>query len=864
MAVARDLPAGIVSFLFTDIEGSTRLLRELGEDFEEVLDRHHALLRDAWREHDGHELKTEGDAFLVAFAAANDAVAAAVTAQRALAAELWPGTTPVRVRIGIHSGYARPRSGTYVALALHQAARVVDAAHGGQVLVSSDAAERATALPEGVALERLGRFRVRDFDDPPELYRVTAPGLEQRDAAPRVRPAEGHNLVRPATSFEGREQDLAAIVELARPGSVTTVVGPGGAGKTRVAIEAALSVASEWDDGVWFVELAPVASAELIGEAVARAVGAKSVPGLEPAEEVLDHLRERRALLVIDNCEHLAEPVCARVAELLDACPRVGVLATSRMPLGMRAERVHRLDPLPSDGSESPAVRLFRDRAVGVEPDDDAAVIQLCTELDGLPLAIELAAARTTVMRPADIVERLRRSTSLLQSRDVSLPERQRTLERLLDWSYDLLDPAARAVLRRLTVFAGTFDLETAEIVCAGDGLERGMVAERLLTLIDSSLIEIEPAAGSSRYRLLWTVRAFAADRSGEEELVAALRRLADRYLERLGPEQATNWRWASSVGLELDNLRHVVAELPDDSDDAQALAWSIGRYHDVTDAFRTGIEELTRWTERLRGRGPNRVALLALRADAHLRVGDFDAAGRVIEEAVQLRAEVGEPAWDSAGVVRARGELVSRRGDPAAAVANARAALAEPLPARSRARLYNQLGIALGMLGDIAGSAAAFEAELQAASDAGIEMLVASTHACIAEAQLQLGNDAVAASHQTLSLELARAYGGSVLVAFSMNIAARLTFARGQTRQAVVLQAAADRVLTDASFVMFDEDAEVRARLMSAARDELGDDDFGAALAEGDGLDHDAAADLAAAVLAEVRGEATQQEAVR
>jgi predicted ATPase len=731
------------------------------------------------------------------------------------------------------------------------------------VLVSSDTAERATALPEGVALERLGRFRVRDFDEPPELYRVTASGLEQRDAAPRVRPAEGHNIVRPATSFEGREQDLAALVQLARPGSVTTVVGSGGAGKTRVAIEAALSVAPEWDDGVWFVELAPISSAELIGEAVARAVGAKSVPGLNPWEEVLDHLRERSALLVIDNCEHLAEPVCARVAELLESCPLVGVLATSRMPLGLRAERVHRLDPLPCEGSESPAVRLFRDRAVAIEPDDDAAVIQLCSELDGLPLAIELAAARTTVMRPADIVERLRRSPSVLQSRDMSLPERQRTLDRLLDWSYDLLDPAARAVLRRLTVFGGTFDLETAEVVCAGDGLERGEVAERLLTLIDSSLIEIEPAAGSSRYRLLWTVRAFAAGRSGAEELVAALRRLADRYLDRLGPAQATSWRWASSVGLELDNLRHVVAELPDDSD-AQALAWSIGRYHDVTDAFRTGLEELTRWTERLRGRGPNRVALLALRADAHLRVGDFDAAGRVIDEAVQLRAEVGEPAWDPAGVVRARGELVSRRGDPAAAVANARAALAEPLPARSRARLYNQLGIALGMLGDVAGSAAAFEAELQAASDAGIEMLVASTHANIAEAQLQLGNDAAAASHQTLSLELARAYGGRVLVAFSMNIAARLTFARGHTRQAVALQAAADRVLSDASFVMFDEDAEVRAGLMSTARDELGAEDFEAALAEGEGMDYDAAADLAAAVLAQVRGQPIQQEAMR
>jgi predicted ATPase/class 3 adenylate cyclase len=856
MAGMRDLPVGVVSFLFTDIEGSTRLLRDLGEAFEGLLDQHHALLRSTWRDHNGHELNTEGDAFLVAFGEASEAIAAAVEAQRTLAAASWPTDMPVRVRIGIHSGYAQPRNDTYVALALHQAARVVDAAHGGQVLVSGDTAARALELPAGIALERLGRFRVRDFDEPPELYRVAAEGLEPRDIAPRVRPAEGHNLVRPATSFEGREADVDALVGLVRPGSLTTVAGTGGAGKTRLATETALRIADQWEDGAWFVDLAPVSSAELVPEAVAQAVGVKSVPGVEPWVEVLNHLRERRALLILDNCEHLAETVCARVADLLERCPEVGVLATSRTPLGLRAERVHRLDPLPCDGADAAAVRLFRDRAAADVGADDPAVVALCAELDGLPLAIELAAARTSAMSPADILDRLRRSPSVLQSRDVSLPERQRTLERLLDWSYELLDPRARAVLRRLTVFAGSFDLATAEHVCAAGDVAVDDVPELLLTLIDSSLVVTEAAAGASRFRLFWTVRAYATDHSGAEEQAAALRRLADRYVEQLGPQQATGRRWVSRMELELDNLRHVVAELPDDAT-AQALAWSIGRFHDVRDAFRTGIDELARAAERLPTPGPNRVALLTLLADLHLRVGELDAADGLVTQAAELRAERGPADWDTAGLARTRGELALRRGDPLAAVAEARTALAEPHSDRGRARLQNQLGIALAAAGDMAGAAVAFEEELVAASAAGMETYLATTHGNIAEARLRLGDEGSAAAHQAISLELARALGQSVLVAFSMMIAARLT----RAREAAVLQTAADAALADASYALYEEDAEVRDALMASAREQLGDEDFDRAVAEGHGLDHDAAADLAAAVLAQVRD---QQEAIR
>jgi non-specific serine/threonine protein kinase len=566
--------------------------------------------------------------------------------------------------------------------------------------------------------------------------------------------------------------------------------------------------------------------------------------------------------VILDNCEHVAETACACVADLLEVCPHVGVLATSRAPLGLRAEKPLPLDPLPCGDRDSPAVRLFRDRAAPGAADDEA-VVALCRELDGLPLAIELAAARTTALHATDILQLLRRSPSVLRSRDLSLPDRQRTLDRLLDWSYDLLGPGEQAVLRRLTVFAGSFGLETAEIVCAGDGVEREDVPELLWNLIDSSLIANEVAAGASRYRLLRTVRAYAAGRTGAEEHGAALRRLADGYLELVGPGRATGRRWVGAMALELDNLRHVVAQLPDDAT-AQALAWSIGRYHDVTDAFRTGIEELARWTQRLPTPGPNRVALLTLLADLHLRVGELDRAVALVAEAAELRASVGAAAWDTAGVARTRGELALRSGDAAAAADEARRALAESHSDRARARLQNLLGIALSTRGDVAGAAAAFEEELTAASAADMETFLGTTHSNLAEAQLQLGDDAAAAGHQATALELARAYGQPVLVAFSMMIAARLTAARGRAREAVVLQAAADEVLAGASYALYDEDAEVRGALMGAACGELGQEQFDQAVAQGCALDADDAADLAAGVLVAVRAQATEQEAMR
>jgi len=854
MALRSGLPAGIITCVFTDIEGSTRLLRELGPRFDGVLARHDEVLRAIWHDRDGYEIKTLGDGFMVVFEQARDAVAAAVAAQRALATADWPTALPVRVRIGMHTGYGRPTDGDYTSLAVNQAARVVGAARGGQILLTAHTAAEleATGAPDDVDLRPLGRFRVRDFDGPVALLAATGPGVLPVGAPPRVRPADGHNLVRPTTSLVGRRDDVARLAELLAEGRVTTLVGPGGVGKTRLATETAMEVAHEWDDGAWFVDLAPLGDAALVGEAIGDAVGAPTLPGAERWREVLAHFEERRVLVVLDNCEHLTEASARAAAELVAACPHVGVLTTSRVPLGLRGEQVLRLDPLVTEGADAPAVELFLDRSARRADTDRAVVAELCAELDGLPLAIELAATRTTAVPAAEILQRMRRSPSVIRSLDPTLPDRQRSLGRLLDWSWELLPPAARTVLGRLSVFAGGFDVDAAETVGAGGAVEVDEVAELVWTLIDASLVRPEETAGATRYHLLATVRAHAAGRADPEDLAAATRRLAWLLLQRVGPVHAIRRSWVVQMELELDNVRGA-ADRVDQPAAAQALAWSIGRYHDVTDAFRTGIAEVERFLAARPDPGPDRVALLTLLADLHLRLAELDRAEAILAEAAALAETAGRPDWDDAGITRTRGDLALRRNDAALAASAARAGLGEDHSQRGRARLYDLLGIALSSLGDLSGSAEAFGEELDCAIVAGLDTFLPTIHANLAETYLQLGDEGMTAHHQGVALGLARDQNQPVLIAFSLMIAARLVAARARPRDAVMLQTKADELLAAAHYALYDEDEQVRSTLMVDAARVLGADAHAEAVAAGHALTADAASDLAADVLAAV-----------
>jgi predicted ATPase/class 3 adenylate cyclase len=831
-------PSGVITCLFSDIEGSTQMLRELGPGFADILGRHRDLLRAAWRAHDGHEVQTTGDGFFVAFSDSASAVTAAIEAQRALVADAWPG----RVRIGLHTGHARPTNGEYTALVVHQAARVVDAARGGQILLTR---ETATGLDESI-LRPLGRFRVRDFDSPIELYAATGEGMPAVGSPPRVPPADNHNLTRPITSMVGRDDDLASLADGIAPGTVTTLVGPGGVGKTRLAIEAALSVADEWEHGAWFIDLAPLDDPALLPETIGGAVGAPTVPGAERWPELISYLEGRGALLVLDNCEHLAEGAARAAAKITGTCPGIAVLATSHGPLGLRGERIYRLSPLVTEG----AVDLFLDRAAGRA--DRETVAELCAELDRLPLAIELAAARTTALPPEEILRQVRRSHAVVRSHDPTLPDRQRSLEHLLDWSLDLLPPAARTVLGRLSVFAGGFDVDAAEVVAVGGAVGEGDVADLVWDLIDASLVRPVEAAGATRYRLLATVRAHARARADARDLADASRRLTALLLERVGPLVATRHSWIVEMDLELDNVRGCAARV-DHAPSAQALAWCLGRFHDVRDSYRDGIAELRRFLDARPEPSPERVALLTLLADLHLRLGELDQAETILSGAEALASAAGTADWDEAGVVRARADLALRRDDAVGAAAAARRGLERVRSPLGRARLYDLLGIATAALGDLASSAEAFREELHAATAAGIEAHLATVHGNLAETYLRLGDEAAASRHQAISLGLARDWGQPVVIAFALMVAARLASAHGRAHEAIVLQAKADQLLAEADYALYDEDEAIRSRFLAEAASLVGDEELAAARAEGDALVVDAAADLAESVLADV-----------
>ena len=458
-----ELPSGVVTFVFTDIEGSTRLFRRLGDAYPPLLERHNELLRAAWELHGGCEVKTEGDAFFVAFADAGAAVAACAEAQRCLQAEPWPPDGSVRVRMGVHAGLAYPRDGDYVAFAVHQAARVVSAANGGQIVVSEHAAALAGTVA-GVTLLPVGRFRLRDFDEPVELF--SRRGWRHRQFQCRIaraasrRPQPGQAAHPPDRARGRRHRNRRAV----RIGPTGVDRRAGWRRQDPARHRAGTAVADDWPDGVWFVDLSVISDPSAIGVAVADAVGCP-VAGEAALSTLLEHLSSRVALLIFDNCEHLLDDVASIVDAILVRCPGVGVVTTSRTSLGRVDETGLAPGPAGDRRRRGPAGgRVVRGAgrrgpwAVAVAA-DDPAVASICRRLDGLPLAIELAAARVTVLTPAEINAGLEDRFRLLRGRDRTVPERQRTLEALLDWSYQLLSDAEQTALRRLGIFAASFDI---------------------------------------------------------------------------------------------------------------------------------------------------------------------------------------------------------------------------------------------------------------------------------------------------------------------------------------------------------------------------------------------------------------------
>ena len=537
------LPGGTVTFVFTDIEGSTRLLRRIGGRYAGVLERHRELLRGAVANQGGVEVDAEGDGLFFAFAVAKSAIAACIAGQRALVTEPWPPGVTLRVRMGLHTGEATPFNGKYVALAVHQAARVASAAHGGQVLVSDATAAAVTeALPTSSSMQQLGTYRLKDFDTPVILFQVCHPDLPRDFAAPRVSPAEFHNLPTSLSSFIGREREIAEVEKLLIVGRLVTLTGAGGCGKTRLALEVATRKLKLFADGAWFVDLTTLSDPQLVGQTVIHALGAREEPGRPVLDSLEGFVADRELLIVVDNCEHLIHGCAVMVEHLLRAGPRVRVLATSRETLRLPGERIWRVpslslpdrDASPDAVMGSESARLFLERARAVRADlvvsdeDSAVLAEIVSRLDGIPLALELAAARADMLSLVVIATRLDDRFRLLSRGPRTALPRQQTLAGAIDWSYGLLSDPERTLFRRLSIFAGRFSLEAVEAVTTGPDLDSGDILDLVANLAAKSLVIVTGQDNSQRYRLLETIRAYAADKLSGTGEQAELR---DRHL---------------------------------------------------------------------------------------------------------------------------------------------------------------------------------------------------------------------------------------------------------------------------------------------------------------------------------------------
>ena len=666
-----ELPAGTITFLLTDIEGSTRLWETVPDAMEVALERHNRLLPEVIDDHGGVVVTSrgEGDSFFAVFPSAAAAVEAAGACQLRLAGEVWPTGAALRVRMGLHTGEAHVQEGDYVDHApINRCARVKAAAHGGQVLVTQATRDLvADRLGSGFSLRRLGEFRLRDLSQPELIYQLTHAGLPGDFPPIRTLAERTSNLPVQLSSFIGRERELSQTRALVASSRLVTLTGAGGSGKTRLGLQVAAELADGFGDGVWLVELAAVSDEDAVAPGICQALGITGPPGRAVLEALLDALARQDVLIVLDNCEHLIG-ACAKTADaLLRRCPRVRLVATSREPLGIGGETIYRVPPLslPEPGAAgsavecSDAVALFLDRAraqgAGLSVDEQTAplVVSICRRLDGLPLAIELAAARLRSLSLGVLADRLDQRFRLLTGGDRTAPGRQQTLRAAIDWSYSLLNSAEQLLLRRLSVFAESFDLDAAEAVCGFGDIEVFDITGLLGSLADKSLVMAETAGPALRYRLLETIRQFAAERLAEadrDEAAAVAAAHCAHYLAvaetaapyLAGPEQG---KWFARLDADLANLRRAAEHASSaPAGTAQVLRFGVAlrRYRMARSQDEEALALLRPVLDRPEARAdPELFGAALVSATFAARFADIAAALRLGEQAVKLARQL-------------------------------------------------------------------------------------------------------------------------------------------------------------------------------------------------------------------------------
>jgi len=714
------LPTGTLTFLFTDLEGSTHLLQRLGDRYPSLLATHYELIRAAVHQSGGVEVGTLGDALFVVFEQASDAVTAAVSAQRALGAYEWPQDCDVRVRMGLHTGEAQVVDGDYIGVAVNIAARICSAAHGAQVLVSE--VTRVIAEPE-VADETtflaLGRHRLKDLDEPVVLNQVVHPGLE--NDFPRLRlDAVPGNLPKQVTSFVGRDAELReAAGQIANGRRLVTFSGSGGSGKTRLALQVAAEVVDRFPDGAWLVELASVSDEAQLPHVLTTTLGVREESGRHLESTLAEALASKRLLLVLDNGEHVLTGTAELTDLLLQACRGVQVMATSQEALGLPGEVVFRVPPMaPAEGVELFADRArLRNRAFVLSDENRHTVADICRRLDGIPLAIELAAARVNVLTPAQILDRLGDQFRLLTGGDRTAVPRQQTLRAAVDWSHELLSKDERTLLRRLAVFSGGWTLEASEAVAAGDGLDALDVLDLLDHLVARNLVVVEEQDGAARYRLLGSIRQYAQEKLVDAgEVVEYRRRHLEFYAELvrrgeselIGPDQAA---WLARLALEYDNVRAALDWAGSGAAGSGLLlemAGCLWLFWLVRGPWREGRAWIARGLE-IDGDAAPAVRARALAAAGGLAIeqGDLDAAQPFLEESLALWQQLGSTAG-AAHAVNFLGTLAMARFEYDASRALLRDAL------EMRRALNDDRGVAVSLRN--LGLLAALQRDLQTA----------------------------------------------------------------------------------------------------------------------------------------------------